>query len=228
MTEIINKPYQRYAQALHEIRVSKDTKGLHGLYAGLDCILDSAKEILAKYDLALICKVSGQGSDITVSAYVRDAISGAQLGEVSSYTIDALSLKDPTDPKTLKGIKLNGAVITYLRRYVIRTLLCISDGADDLDQHDTETPPKQSKQHNQNKSKQHTTQSEQSEQSEQKPANGLISQKQISRLWAIALKEVNMPKDAVKDLIEQYGYQSAADISTDVYEEIITRIEAFE
>ena len=55
--------------------------------------------------------------------------------------------------------------------------------------------------------------------------NGVISDKQRKRLWAIA-KEHGVSEEEIKEIIGRYGYESTKEISWKDYEKIIEEIQA--
>jgi hypothetical protein len=177
--------------------IAKDRTNPHykSTYATLDSVLEAVKPGLDAAGLAIaqLIETNEQGRTFLVTNLMHES------GEVLK---SAFPLPDTQDPQKL------GSAITYARRYSVCAILSVTADEDDDGNSgagdgnskglSTSAPTK-------------------------KPAQGCISEKQISRLMAIS-KQSGMSLNGLKALVNEFGYQSRVEIKMgEHYDEICSR-----
>jgi hypothetical protein len=86
-------------------------------YASLKSVIDAVKHALNDNGLSLVQLLGSEGDRVTVETVITHGKGGSMSSKCSA--------KSPDDPQKL------GSVITYLRRYALSAMLCISADEDD-------------------------------------------------------------------------------------------------
>lgn len=166
-------------------------------YATLDEIINTVKPVLAKHGLSYMQSCGGDGERITITTL---------LMHESGEWIES-------EPLVLKADKISpqgaGSAITYGRRYMLSAVLGVASEEDD----DGNAAEGGSKANN-NASQ----------------ANGQgngqkLSEKQVSRLWAIAKHAGVDIADVKKAMLKDYGVTQAEDMKKEQYDALCARLE---
>ena len=160
-------------------------------YATLDSVLDAVTEPLAANGLAIVQTVNPVAEQPILTTHLYHE-SGESIE--SNYPLPAIA-----DPQKL------GAAITYARRYALCAILSVTADEDD-DGNSSSNKPQPSS---------NVTPIERPA-----PDNGMISEAQRKRLYAIATREGGYDKESFRRMIEGAGYSSTADIPRSKYDQL--------
>lgn len=98
--------------------IPKNAQAYGYKYATLDDILTVVKPILAKHKLALIQPLTGEGLETII------------MHESGQCIRETVSLPSMSENKKMNAAQAVGATITYMRRYALSSILCISTDED--------------------------------------------------------------------------------------------------
>ena len=98
--------------------IPKNAQAYGYKYATLDDILTVVKPILAKHKLVLIQPLTGEGLETII------------MHESGQCIREAVSLPSMGENKKMNAAQAVGATITYMRRYALSSILCISTDED--------------------------------------------------------------------------------------------------
>ncbi len=105
--------------AISEIpTIPKNAQAYGYKYATLDDILSVVKPILAKHNLALIQPLTGEGLETII------------MHESGQCIRETVTLPSMSENKKMNAAQAVGATITYMRRYALSSILCISTDED--------------------------------------------------------------------------------------------------
>ena len=176
---------------------SADNPFFKSKYAPLDVVINTAKEILARFGISYIQMPGGDGEHVTCVTVL--------MCEGEWIESDVLVLK--ADKVTAQGA---GAAISYARRYQLTSMLGLAgeedtDGNAPVPRNDKtpiklpSTPPK----------------------SDNAPTSNIISESQQKRLYAISKGH----NDLAKTVLAKYKYNSSKEVQNKDYKAICTEIE---
>ena len=98
--------------------IPKNAQAYGYKYATLDDILTVVKPILAKHNLALIQPLTGEGLETII------------MHESGQCIRETVTLPSMSENKKMNAAQAVGATITYMRRYALSSILCISTDED--------------------------------------------------------------------------------------------------
>ena len=201
--------YEKLTKVQEELKAPKGQYNSFGKYNYRSCedILEALKPILAKYGLFLMI---GDTMEHVGDRYYIKATCTISDGE--THITNCAFAREEESKKGMDGAQVTGTSSSYARKYALNGLFLIDDTKDpDTDEYQKQTRENTNKQ----TSKPDTGSGK---------ADKLVTENQISRMYAIASDKGYTKEDIKKSIIKK-NKQSAKELTMAEYDEIIAGIE---
>ncbi len=196
--------YEKLTKVQEELKAPKNQYNSFGKYKYRSCedILEALKPILAKYGLFLMI---GDTMEHVGDRYYIKATCTISDGE--THITNSAFAREEESKKGMDGAQVTGTSSSYARKYALNGLFLIDDTKDpDTDEYQSQT---------RSGNKQTTGNSKD---------NKLVTESQLSRLYAIGSSKGYSKADIDKS-IHKKGKNSAKELTMAEYDELIAGIE---
>lgn len=201
--------YEKLTKVQDELKAPKNQYNSFGKYRYRSCedILEALKPILAKHGLFLM--ISDTLEQVGDRYYIRATCT---VSDGETHITNCAFAREEESKKGMDGAQVTGTSSSYARKYALNGLFLIDDTKDpDTDEYQKQTRENANKQTS-------------------RPGAGsgkadkLVTENQLSRLYAIASDKGYTKEDIKKSIIKK-NKQSAKELTMAEYDEIIAGIE---
>ena len=201
--------YEKLTKVQEELKAPKNQYNSFGKYNYRSCedILEALKPILAKYGLFLM--ISDTMKQIGDRYYI---MATCTVSDGEMHITNCAFAREEESKKGMDGAQVTGTSSSYARKYALNGLFLIDDTKDP----DTEEFHRQSKDNNEKQTSKSSAGSGK--------IDKLVTENQISRMYAIASDKGYTKEDIKKSIIKK-NKQSAKELTMAEYDEIIAGIE---
>lgn len=201
--------YEKLIKVQGELKAPKNQYNSFGKYKYRSCedILEALKPILAKHGLFLM--ISDTMEQIGDRYYIRATCT---ISDGEGHITNCAFAREEESKKGMDGAQVTGTSSSYARKYALNGLFLIDDTKDP----DTDEYQKQTKGNSGKKTSSPGTGSGK--------ADKLVTESQLSRLYAIASTK-GYSKEDVDKSVHKKGKSSAKELTMAEYDELVTGIE---
>lgn len=201
--------YEKLTKVQEELKAPKNQYNSFGKYKYRSCedILEALKPILAKYGLFLM--ISDTMEHIGDRYYIRATCT---ISDGETHITNCAFAREEESKKGMDGAQVTGTSSSYARKYALNGLFLIDDTKDP----DTDEYYRQAKGNTTKQTSRTSTGSGK--------ADKLVTESQLSRMYAIANTK-GYSKEDIDKSIHKKGKNSAKELTMAEYDELIAGIE---